>query len=105
MIISLQVIGLGSIYNNFSDKIKSYYLYLSVLYETSTNPYYDVVVIMDAFDVLLLPKIRKIREVMSQSATPILFCTENGIHPEWACELYMIVTLIVVYVSINELNC
>ena len=81
-----QVIGLGTAYNDFSDKIKYYYFYLSALYKTSTNPYNDIVVIMDAYDVLLLPSIRKVREVMSRSATPILFCAENGIYPEVACK-------------------
>jgi hypothetical protein len=40
--------------------------------------------LMDAYDVLLFPQIRKIDQIMLKSKTPIVFCSEAGIHLEFS---------------------
>ncbi len=41
----------------------------------------DIIVTMDAFDVLLFSDIKNIGEVLSNSETPIIFCAEYGVYP------------------------
>lgn len=43
----------------------------------------DVVVFMDAYDVLLYPTIRNIARDFHTAPTPVVFCTEHGIYPEF----------------------
>lgn len=42
----------------------------------------DVVMFMDAYDVLVFPAIVKTASMLAQSATPIVFCAERGVYPE-----------------------
>eukprot|EP01042_Synura_sphagnicola_P000973 gene973-1099_t len=44
----------------------------------------DVVVLMDAYDVLLLPAARSFAAALAASPTPIIFCSESGIHPDYS---------------------
>ena len=44
----------------------------------------DIVVFMDAYDVLLFPSIRNIAKHFHLSSTPIVFCTEHGLYPEFS---------------------
>ena len=43
----------------------------------------DIVLFMDAFDVLVFPALRNAAKVLSESPKPILFCAERGIYPEF----------------------
>ena len=44
----------------------------------------DIIVFMDAYDVLLFPSVRNIARHFHLSPTPIVFCTEHGLYPEFA---------------------
>lgn len=44
----------------------------------------DIVVLIDAYDVLLFPAARRIPRTIGVFSTPIVFCAENGIYPEFA---------------------
>ena len=44
----------------------------------------DVVIFMDAYDVLVFPSIVKAASVLAQSRSPIVFCAERGVYPEFA---------------------
>jgi hypothetical protein len=46
----------------------------------------DIVVMLDAYDVLVTPAIRGAASVIASSPTPILFCAEHGVYPEYAGE-------------------
>ena len=55
------------------------------------HPDDDVVVIVDAYDVLLLPAIRMAPEFLASSSAPLVFCAENGGYPEFAfASLYQV---------------
>ena len=43
----------------------------------------DVMVLIDAFDVAIFPSAANIGKTLSESPTPIIFCAENGIYPEF----------------------
>lgn len=44
----------------------------------------DVILFVDAYDIILFPHIQKIDQLIYQSKTPILFCSEAGIYVEYA---------------------
>ncbi len=81
----LQVIGMGKEYTHYGDKIKGYFEYLHG--DDSPVSDNDVVVFVDAFDVLIFPPIRRTREFLAQSHTPIVFCAEQGVYPEFPSKL------------------
>ena len=55
------------------------------------HPDDDVVVIVDAYDVLLLPAVRMAPEFLASSSAPLVFCAENGGYPEFAfASLYQV---------------
>jgi hypothetical protein len=43
----------------------------------------DIVLFMDAYDVLVFPALANAAKVLAESPTPILFCAERGIYPEF----------------------
>lgn len=48
-----------------------------------------IVLLMDAYDVLVFPKIQNIlEEILLASPTPLVFCGENGIYPEFTSKEY-----------------
>jgi hypothetical protein len=47
----------------------------------------DVVLLMDAYDVILSPSILNAAAVLAQSPVPLLFCAERGTYPEFTSEL------------------
>jgi predicted P-loop ATPase/GTPase len=83
------VIGMNKPYKHYGDKIQGYYdfLVLNNNQTTATTTAVkdnDVVVLVDAFDVLLFPSIRRTREFLSISNSPIVFCAEQGVYPEFS---------------------
>lgn len=44
----------------------------------------DVVLFFDAYDVLVFPSIVNAAAVLAQSRSPLLFCAERGVYPEYA---------------------
>ena len=63
----------------------------SVPAHTYLHPDDDVVVIVDAYDVLLLPAVRMAPEFLASSSAPLVFCAENGGYPEFAfASLYQV---------------
>ena len=77
--INLTVLGLGEPYEAYDDKLKRYY---SFLHETTVAKDDDLVVFIDAYDVLLFPHSRRLHELIAQSPTPIVACAESGVYPE-----------------------
>jgi hypothetical protein len=72
---------------NYADKVVAYYAHLSSGLRSGDIRPDDVVVFLDAYDVLLFPAARRIgRHLYHKSATPILFCAENGVYPEPASQ-------------------
>ncbi len=49
-------------------------------------PDHHLVLLLDAYDVLLLPRIALIDMVVSESRAPVLFCAESGVYPETGSE-------------------
>jgi hypothetical protein len=43
----------------------------------------DIVLFMDAYDVLVFPALANAAKMLADSPTPILFCAERGIYPEF----------------------
>jgi hypothetical protein len=97
--LELTVVGLGLPYDNYQDKLTGYRNHLRALLQASdeTAPLeagsddskgriypHDLVLLVDAYDVLLFPALRRLPEVLARSATPVLFCAEDGIYPEFA---------------------
>ncbi len=81
------MLGLNEHFDSHADKMNAYYAYLFPSAETSTSgclPDDDIVVFLDAYDVVLLPHIANVDRVMAQSETPILYCAEAGIYPEYS---------------------
>ena len=74
-----QVVGLGRQWNGFSEKIP---LYSQAILEDSTVDDNDIIFVVDGYDVLLFPAIRNAINVFSEFPSPIMLCTEIGIHPE-----------------------
>ena len=48
----------------------------------------DIAVLVDAYDVLLFPSIRRLPSVLAHSPTPLLFCSEDGIYPEFTASWF-----------------
>jgi hypothetical protein len=71
---------------NYGDKIAAFYDHvftkIKVTREWHSN---DVIVLIDAYDVLLLPAARGIGQWVKEKArTPVTFCSEQGVYPEHA---------------------
>jgi hypothetical protein len=89
--VKLTVLGLNEPYLDYTSKINGYYKYL-VSGETSnkkgnsdtTANDDDILLLVDAYDVLLFPKVRQVDEIIMNSRTPIIFCSEAGIYVEFA---------------------
>jgi hypothetical protein len=86
--IELTVLGLGESYQFYDDKLKRYH---GFLFASSTVPGGrqsfavhddDIVLLIDAYDVLLFPQVRRLHELLASSPTPVLACAESGIYPE-----------------------
>ena len=77
--IELVVLGLGEGYQFYDDKLKRYYSYIQNSQVVKDD---DLVVLLDAYDVLLFPSIRRMHHRMATSRTPVLACAESGIYPE-----------------------
>ena len=84
---------------NYSDKVKAFHEYLELNSRNSLHNQHlsttdrnllpiadnDLVVMVDAYDVLLLPHARALGRRFQQSAQhPIIFCVEHGIYPEYS---------------------
>lgn len=76
--------GLGREYTDYTQKIVWYLETLDGVNTSLRIREEDIVVLIDAYDVLLLPAARLIPQIMAQFSTPIVFCSENGIYPEFA---------------------
>jgi hypothetical protein len=44
----------------------------------------DIVLLMDAYDVLVFPALANAAKVLADSPSPLLFCAERGVYPEFA---------------------
>ena len=71
---------MGTEYRECGDKIKGYYEYLMSPHIEED----DVVVLVDAYDVILLPRARQISQVLAESNTPIVFASEAGVYQDFA---------------------
>ena len=82
------MLGLEDTYQDYSDKLIAYCNYLlgpNLNAERLDED--DYVLFLDAFDVLLFPRLHAdIYHYMAQSQSPIVFCAENGIYPEFSSE-------------------
>jgi len=72
------VIGLGEVYLDYRDKIVSYYNALNDA-DWSDD---DIVMLLDAYDVIMLPESLEFPWRLSHSSHPIMFCGERGIYPD-----------------------
>lgn len=71
----VQVMGMGTNFTGCGDKVRGFYEYLHRP-DVGEN---DVVVMIDAYDVILLPRARHIGKVLlEQSETPIVIGCEAG---------------------------
>lgn len=79
--VELEVLGLGLEYTSWLQKME---WYATALLEDSNNKVADddVLVLLDAYDVLLTPLVRQLGQRLSRAATPLLACAENGQYPE-----------------------
>jgi hypothetical protein len=78
-------LGLNEGYVDYTSKITAYYNYLvrdEKKYPTRNEN--DIILLVDAYDVLFFPQIRHVDQVLLHSKTPIIFCSESGIYPEFA---------------------
>lgn len=91
--VPINVIGLGNKYVDFYDKLRWYHEFLLTSHPSTTcsstnneNCYEiddnDIVLIIDAYDVLIFPSIREIGKKLSKSPFPIVSCVEHHLHPE-----------------------
>lgn len=72
---------------DYADKVVAYYAYLSSSLRSGAVKSDDVVVLLDAYDVLLFPDARRIgSHLYEHSPAPIMFCAENGVYPEPASQ-------------------
>ena len=68
---------------NYAEKIVAFYNYVVSSLAENTLLSDDILVMVDAYDVLLLPAARRIGQyVYAKSPTPIISCAENGVYPE-----------------------
>jgi len=95
--IALQVVGMKDpppegtpeVEFNYADKVQAFHEHFNSHGSNAGKPGAiqdnDVIVMIDAYDVLLLPHARQIGRRFQQTAQhPIVFCTEHGIYPEYA---------------------
>lgn len=85
--VQLRVLGLGRQYTSWLQKFEWYAEALLIddnitCRSGSGVADDDIVVLMDAYDVLLTPVIRRIGQHLARSPTPLLTCAENGQYPE-----------------------
>jgi len=93
---TFRVVGLGAPYEDYTDKIRA--LHTSLRQTPAPAPTAaaagtravpspsptavihddDVVVVVDAYDVLLLPAVRAAPAFLAASPAPVVFCSENG---------------------------
>ena len=80
--VQLQVLGLGREYTSWLQKAEWYMesLLSEESYQEVAND--DILLLMDAYDVLLTPFIRRVDKHLSLSPTPLLACAEYGQYPE-----------------------
>lgn len=74
------VLGVGETYGSYDDKLKRYYSFLHD--PSSVVKDDDLVVFVDAYDVLLFPQSRRLHDSIAHSASPVLACSESGVYPE-----------------------
>mmetsp|Transcript_9040 Transcript_9040/g.16962 ORF Transcript_9040/g.16962 Transcript_9040/m.16962 type:complete len:1292 (-) Transcript_9040:256-4131(-) len=77
----LHVLGIGQEYKSWLQKLE---WYVEALLTDANNDVADddILVMMDAYDVLLTPMIRQLGKFIGRSSTPLLACSENGQYPE-----------------------
>ena len=81
---------------NYADKVKAFHEYLELhgkkqgqsidhsAHSSGSIHDNDLVVLIDAYDVLLLPHARQLGQRFQETAQhPIVFCVEHGIYPEY----------------------
>jgi len=81
--INIKVVGMGEDAGprfNFSMKFVAYLREIAAALSTGEWKENDVIVLMDAFDVLVFPPLTRINKVLEMSPTPIIACSEHGIH-------------------------
>ena len=79
--VQLKVLGVGLQYTSWLQKLE---WYAAALLDDDQNDVADddLLVLMDAYDVLLTPMIRRLGVHLSRAATPLLACAEYGQYPE-----------------------
>ena len=75
----IQVLGLGKEYLNYYQKIE---WYVEAIARNDSIKYTDVIVLMDAYDVIVTPGIKHIGRQLAAFDTPIVYCAENGLYPD-----------------------
>lgn len=93
--VRLTVLGLDQPYVDYATKIETYNDYLvkhhrraeAEAADFDRDNDNDVILLIDAYDVLLFPQIQQIEKVLYESRTPIVFCAEAGIYVEYAGKL------------------
>lgn len=86
--VELTVLGLGLKYEGWLQKLEWYFEALISPTTTATATTYDnahrlihdddILVLIDAYDVLLTPMVRQLPWHLSKFSTPIVMCAENG---------------------------
>ena len=84
---------MGTTYVDYSSKTDAYWNYLQNSTGAHTRPAGDLaaepvpdddlVLFVDAYDVLVFPAIANAAKIMAESPSPLLFCAERGIYPEF----------------------
>jgi hypothetical protein len=85
--VKLKVLGLDRPYVDYTSKIEGYHAHLAQAHGTgagAAGAEDEAVLLVDAYDVLLFPQIRRAEEVLRRSVAPLLFCAEAGIYVEFA---------------------
>ena len=77
--VDLTVVGLGRTYTTFYDKLVWYCEYLR---GDSGVEDHEVLMLVDAYDVLLFPGVALAPLLLARSTSPVLACAEYGIHPD-----------------------
>jgi hypothetical protein len=77
--VELEVLGMGEPFLHYDDKLIRYHSYLQQPDVVKDD---DLVVLLDAYDVVLFPAIRRLHKRIAISPTPVLACAESGIYPE-----------------------
>lgn len=70
---------MGHKWNGFSDTVP---LFRQALLKDTDVDDNDIIFLIDAYDVIIFPALRNAIKVFSESPTPVLMCTEIGLHPE-----------------------